>query len=96
MLFGGGELGWSLEQGADAVELDALGGMEPAEAADAMETERQDMLEEAADELEGLEVDMTPGAGAAVAERPTQSALGQELELPVAGGGFEDVTAQVA
>ena len=56
----------------------------------------QDVLEEAAEELEGFEVDVLPGAGAAVAEGPAQPSIGQELEWAIAGGGFEHVAAEVA
>jgi hypothetical protein len=84
-----------LEQGADAFKLGAGGGVEPAEAADAVEVGRQDVLEEAAEELEGVEVNVAPGAGGAVAEGPAQAAIGQELEGAVAGGGLEDVAAEV-
>lgn len=61
-----------------------------------MEAARQHVLEEATEELEGLEVYMPPDAGAAVAKRPAQPPIGQELEWAVAGGGFEHVTAEVA
>jgi hypothetical protein len=61
-----------------------------------MKAARQHVLEEAAEELEGLKVDMSPGAGATVAKGPAQASIGQELELAVAGGGFEHVTAEVA
>src|ERR1035441_6404461 len=61
-----------------------------------MEAAGQDVLEEATEELEGLQVDRLPGAGAAVAKGPAQSSIGQELELAVAGGGLEHVTAEVA
>jgi adenosylmethionine-8-amino-7-oxononanoate aminotransferase len=61
-----------------------------------MKAARQHVLEEPAEELEGLKVDMPPGADATVAKRPAQPSIGQELEWAVAGGGFEDVTAEVA
>src|ERR1019366_8706939 len=60
-----------------------------------MKAARQHVLEEAAEELKGLKVDLSPGAGATVAKGPAQPAIGQELELAVAGGGFEHVTAEV-
>jgi hypothetical protein len=53
------------------------------------------VLEEAAEELERLQIDVGPLAGGAVAVRPAQSTVGQEGEATVAGGGLEDVTAQV-
>jgi hypothetical protein len=56
----------------------------------------QDVLEEAADELEGFQFDMSPGTGAAVAKRPAQPPVRQELELAVAGGGLEHIAAEVA
>ena len=49
---GGGQHGRLLEQGADAVEFDAGGGVEPAEAPDAMKAGGQDMLKETADQFE--------------------------------------------
>src|SRR5664279_156171 len=61
-----------------------------------MEAARQHVLEEATEELERLKVDLPPGAGATVAKGPAQSSIGQELELAVAGGGFEHVAAEVA
>ena len=69
--------------------------MQPPKAAHAMEAGGQDMLEEAAEELEGLQVNMLPGAGAAVSKRPAQPSLGQELDLAVAGSRLEHVAAQV-
>src|SRR5664279_690112 len=61
-----------------------------------MEAARQHMLEEATEELEGLKVYRLPGAGPTVAKGPAQPSIGQKLELAVAGGGFEHVTAEVA
>src|ERR1035438_8391993 len=61
-----------------------------------MKAARQHVLEEAAEELKGLKVDLSPGAGATVAKGPAQPSIGQELELAVSGGGFEHVTAEVA
>lgn len=84
-----------VEQGAYAFELGATGGVQPAEAADAVEVGGQDVLEKAAQELEGLEVNVPPSAGAAAAKEPAEPALGQEVEETVAGGGLEDVAAQV-
>ena len=84
------------EQGAHALELGPPARMQPPEAADAMEAAGQDVLKETAEELEGLEVDVLPGAGATVAKGPAQSSIGQELELAVAGGGFEHVATEVA
>jgi hypothetical protein len=81
-----------VEQGADTVEGASAGRMPPAEATDAMEARGQDVLEEAAEELEGFQIDVGPLAGGAAAIRPTQSAVGQEGQAPIAGGGLEDVT----
>jgi hypothetical protein len=69
--------------------------VQPTEAADAVEVGGQDVLEEAAKELEGMEVDVPPGASAALTERPAEPAIGQALEWAVAGGGLEDVAAEV-
>jgi hypothetical protein len=55
-LLGLGEHGWLLEQGADTVEGASAGRMPPAEATDAMEARRQDVLQETAEELGGDEV----------------------------------------
>src|ERR1035441_6299604 len=84
------------EQGAHALEPGATARMQPGEAAHAMKAARQHVLEEATEELEGLQVDLSPGAGAAVAKGPAQPPIGQELEWAVAGSGFEHVTAEVA
>jgi len=65
-----------VEQGADAVEGASAGWVEPAEAADAMEARGQDVLEEAAEELERLQIDMGPAAGGTVTIRPAQAAVG--------------------
>jgi hypothetical protein len=62
-LLGLGEHGWLLEQGADTVEGASAGRMPPAEATDAMEARRQDVLQETAEELEGLQIDVLPLAG---------------------------------
>jgi hypothetical protein len=51
-----------------------------------MEVPRQHVLEEATEELEGLKVDMPPGAGGAVAKGPAQASIRQELEWAVALG----------
>jgi hypothetical protein len=61
-----------------------------------MEATWQHVLEEATEELKGVKVYMLPGASATVAKGPAQPSIGQELELAVAGGGFEHVTAEVA
>ena len=53
-----------------------------------MEAAGQDVLEEATEELEGLQVDRLPGAGAAVAKGPAQPSMGQELELAVGAEAF--------
>jgi hypothetical protein len=70
--------------------------MKPSEAAYPMEAWRQDVLEKAPQELQWLQVDSSPSCSAAVTKRPAEPAIGQELKLAIAGGGFEHVTAQVA
>jgi hypothetical protein len=50
------------------------------------------VLEEPAEELEGFQIDVGPLAGGAVAIGPTQSAIGEEIQATIAGGGLEDVT----
>jgi hypothetical protein len=69
-LLRGGKERRDFEQGMHAFELGAPARMQPAKAAYAMEAARQDVLEEPAEELEGLQVDMPPGAGATVAKGP--------------------------
>ena len=71
-LLSGGKERRDFEQGAHAFELGASARMQPAKAAHAMEAAGQDVLEEATEELEGLQVDGLPGAGAAVAKGPAQ------------------------
>jgi len=58
-----GEDRWLVEQGADTVESASAGRMPPAEATDAMEARREDVLEEPAEELERLQLDVQPLAG---------------------------------
>jgi hypothetical protein len=93
---GGSEEGYLVEQGADAVEADFGGGMEVAEGAGAGEVGWQDMLEEAAHELQGLQRQGCEFAGFAVAVDPLEFALGQESEEAIGGGGLEDVTGEIA
>src|SRR5947209_7168124 len=70
--------------------------MQPPKAAHPMKAWWQNVLEEATKELEGFQLDMLPCSGGTLAKSPAQSPVGQQLELAVAGGGFEYVTAQVA
>jgi hypothetical protein len=58
-----GEHGLLVEQGAHAVEGASAGRVQPTEAADAMEARGQDVLEEPAEELERLQIDVLPLAG---------------------------------
>ena len=85
-----------IQQGADAVEVFATGRMKPTEEADAMETLREDVLEEAAEQFEGFQIQVSGLAGAAVAIGPTQASGGQEADATVGGGGLKDVTAEIA
>ena len=62
-----GEHGLLVEQGAHAVEGASAGRMPPAEATDATEARGQDVLEEPAEELERLQIDVLPLAGGAAA-----------------------------
>ena len=55
--------GGLVEQGADTVESASAGRMQPAEAADAMEARREDVLEETAEELERFQIDVLPLGG---------------------------------
>ena len=81
-----------MEQGAHAVEGASAGRVQPTEAADAMEARGQHVLKEAAEELERFQIDVPPLAGGAAAIGPAQSAVGQERQATIAGGGLEDVT----
>ena len=69
--------------------------MQPAKTPHPVKARRQHVLQEAAQELEGLQIDMPPLAGGAVTVRPAQLPIGQPCERPIAGGGLEDVAAQV-
>lgn len=92
---GPGQEGGLLEEGADAVEFDAGGGVQPTEAADAMEAGGQDVLEEATDEFVRLQVEVLPATRGALPIAPAHPAIGEQREVAVAGGGLEDVAAQV-
>ena len=94
--FGVGQKRGLVEEGPDAVELGPGGGMQPAEATDAMEAGGQDMLEEPADQLGGFQIEVGGAAGGAVAVGPADATVGTKLEGAVTGGGLEDVAAQVA
>jgi hypothetical protein len=95
VLFLWGEEGFLVEQGAHAIEAEFGGGMEPAEGTDACEVRRQDVLEETAQPLVGLEGDGGVLAGLAVAIGPQEAAVGQLGEETIVGGGFEDVAGEV-
>jgi len=94
-----------VKQGADAVELDAGSGVKPAEAADAMKAGGQDVLEEAADQLEGFQVQVlftargavavTPAHPATCLPKPRRRQVGEQREVAVAGSGLEDVAVQI-
>ena len=77
-LLGLREHGGLMKQGAHTVEGASARRMEPAEATDAMEACGQDVLEEAAEEFEGFQIDVDPLAGGGVAIGPAQSARGEE------------------
>jgi len=70
--------------------------MEPSEASDAVEALGKDVLEEASDELEGFEVDMTVLAGVAFTVRPSQTAIGKKCHGSVSRRGLEHVATQIA
>jgi hypothetical protein len=70
--------------------------MQPSKPAYSMKAGWQNVLKETPKELEGFKLNMAPGSCAALAKGPEQSPIGQELELAVAGGGLEYVTAQIA
>jgi hypothetical protein len=61
-----------------------------------MEARGQDVLEEAADEFEGFEVEVAPLARLTFTVRPADATVGQEVEGAVGGGGLEDVAAEIA
>jgi len=92
---GVGERRGLAEQGAHPIELGAGGGVKPAEATDAVEARRQDVLEETADQLEGFQVQVLFTPRGAVAIAPAHPAIGEQGQVPIAGGGFEDVAAEI-
>ena len=83
------------QQRPDTVELDACGRMKPAEETNAMETRRQDMLEKAADEFVWGQFGLLPLASAAVAIRPEEPTIGQEMEATISSGGLKDITTEI-
>ena len=85
-----------LEQCADAVEFDAGGGVEPTEAADVMKAGGQDVLEETPDEFVRFQVDVLRAARGAFPVTPADASVGEQREVAVAGGGLENVAAQIA
>ena len=95
VLFCGCEHGGLAEQGADAVAAHLGGGMEPAETAHAGKIGRQDVLEEAAQPVEGVELNGGVAAGLAVAVGPADFALGQQGHGVIIGGGLEDVAGEI-
>lgn len=70
--------------------------MQPTEGAHASKAAGQNVLKKTAHELEGLEFDGSPLAGLTVAIGPEEVAVGSDFDSSIAGGGFEDVTRQVA
>ena len=95
-MLGGRKQRRDFEQGTHALEFGACARMQPSKAAYSMKAGWQNVLEEAAKELEGFKLNMPPSSCAALAKGPEQSPIGQESEFPVASGGFEYVTAQIA
>jgi hypothetical protein len=93
--FGIGQLGRLSQESAHPIEFDAPGRVEPAEAADAVEAGGQDVLEKAADQFAGFQVEVLPVAGGTFAITPADPAVGEAGQVPVGGGGLEDVTAEV-
>ncbi len=75
---GVGERRGLAEQGAHPIELGAGGGVKPAEATDAVEAGRQDVLEETADQLEGFQVQVLFTPRGAVAIAPAHPAIGEQ------------------
>jgi putative addiction module component (TIGR02574 family) len=69
--------------------------MEPAETTYAVEALGEDVLEEAANQFEGFQIDVLPVAGVAVPVAPAHAAIWKQGQIPVASGGLEDVAAQV-
>ena len=70
---GRGPQGVPVEQGQDALPLGFGGGAQEAEAADALKTARQDVLEETAEELFGRQAERSGAEVFAVLERPCQA-----------------------
>lgn len=86
---GGGQHRRLLEQCAHPVEFDAGGRVQPTEAPDAMKAGGQHVLKETPDQFERFEIDVVWAACGAVPIGPAHPAIGQECQVPVAGGGFE-------
>jgi hypothetical protein len=84
-----------VEQSADAITANLACGMKPTKESDAAEPFGQDMLEITADEFGGLQWDGLVLSGVGIAIGPEYLARRQPLQLPIAGGRFEDVTGQV-
>jgi len=70
--------------------------MQPAESAHASEVAWQGVLEEAAHELQGLQLERSVLARFALTIIPAQAAIGQFRNVAIAGGGFEDVAREIA
>ena len=70
--------------------------MEPAEGADAGEAGWQNVLEESAQELVGLQLDGGELAGFALAKGPQEFAVGHEFDRAIGRGGFKHVTGEIA
>ena len=81
---------------AHAIEPHFGRRLKPAEGADSSKVRRQDVLQKPAQELKGVQFDGGELAGFAFSISPQNLALGQHLDFAIGGGGFEDVTGEIA
>ena len=84
------------EQSAHAVGAHFGRRMPPAKGAHARKMGWQDVLEKTAHPIHGVQIDGFDLASFAVAVRPADLAVGQELNDAIGGGGLEDVAREVA
>ena len=89
------ENGGLFQQGAHTVAADFSGRMKPAKEPHPTKAFGQDVLEITADEFGGIQWDGLVLSGVGIAIRPEHLPGRQPLQLPIAGGSFEDLTGQV-
>src|SRR5437016_2204611 len=69
--------------------------MKPAEEPHPMVAGGKDVLEEASHQFVGRQILLVSLAGGAVAVRPAHASIGEQFQAAIAGGGFENVAAQI-